>query len=99
MVTIPLNIAATDVVGVTGYRVTATSSEPDNGLGDGDTANDIQISGSGTLTPVINLRAERAGNGNGRTYTITVVALDAAGNASAPKTTTVFVPKSQAKGK
>jgi hypothetical protein len=95
MVAITLNSVASDLVGVAGYVVTATSSEPDNGLGDGDTANDIQISGSGTLAPVVNLRAERAGNGNGRTYTITVQAKDAAGNLSAPKTTTVFVPKSQ----
>ena len=54
-----------------GHAVTtAASSEPDNGLGDGDTANDIQVSGNGSLNPVLNLRAERAGNGNGRTYTI-----------------------------
>jgi hypothetical protein len=95
MVPITLTAISTDLVGVAGYVVTAISSEPDNGLGDGDTANDIQITGSGTLAPVVNLRAERAGNGNGRTYTITVQAKDAAGNLSAPKTTTVFVPKSQ----
>lgn len=97
MVSIGLSIAASDAVGVVGYAVSATSNEPDNGLGDGDTANDIQIAGSGTLTPAIRLRAERAGNGNGRIYTITVVAFDAAGNASAPRTTTVSVPKSQSK--
>jgi hypothetical protein len=99
MVPITLNIAASDLVGVTGYKVTATSSEPDNGLGDGDTANDIQITGNNTLNPVINLRAERAGNGNGRTYTISVQAFDAAGNLSAAKTCTVSVPKSQGKAK
>lgn len=97
MVAIRLTIASGDVVGVTGYQVTVTSNEPDNGLGDGDTANDIQISGSGTLNPVINLRSERSGKGNGRTYTITVQAIDAAGNISAAKTTTVSVPKSQGK--
>lgn len=91
------NVVTNDAVGVTGYVVTATSNEPDNGLGDGDTPNDIQISGSGTLNPVINLRAERSGKGNGRVYTITVVAVDAAGNASAPRTVTVSVPKSQGK--
>ena len=67
-----------------------TSSEPDNGLGDGDTAGDAVI--TGLLS--VNLRAERAGKGNGRTYTITVEARDEAGNAST-KTCTVFVPKSQ----
>ena len=67
-----------------------TSSEPDNGLGDGDTANDIAITGAMTL----NLRAERSGTGNGRTYTITVEAKDAAGNTTL-RTTTVSVPKNQ----
>jgi hypothetical protein len=51
---------------------------------------------TGDLT--LDLRAERSGTGSGRTYTITVVATDSAGNASAPKTVTVFVPRSQ-KGK
>ena len=95
MVAVTLNLATTDAVGVTAYDVTVTSNEPDNGLGDGDTANDIQITGNGTLNPRLNLRAERAGNGNGRIYTITVVARDAAGNLSVPRTTTVSVPKSQ----
>jgi hypothetical protein len=95
MVAITLHVGTNGDNGVSGYLVTATSSEPDNGLGDGDTPNDIQITGSGTLNPVINLRAERSGNGSGRTYTITVRAIDAAGNLSAPKSTTVFVPKSQ----
>jgi predicted extracellular nuclease len=72
--------------------LSVTSSEPDNGLGDGDTPGDIVITGAMT----VNLRAERAGNGNGRTYTITVEARDAAGNASTGAVT-VFVPKSQGK--
>jgi hypothetical protein len=95
MVPIALNIVAGDVVGVTGYTVAVSSSEPDNGLGDGDTANDFQVAGNGTMNPSVSLRAERSGGGNGRTYTIAVRAVDAAGNISAPKTTTVFVPKSQ----
>ncbi len=96
MVAITLTTRVSDLVGVTGYLVTATSSEPDNGLGDGDTANDIQITGSGTLNPVINLRAERSGKGNGRVYTISVKAVDAAGNVTPVATTvTVTVPKSQ----
>lgn len=93
MVAISLNAVSTDAVGVTSTKiVNVTSSEPDNGLGDGDTAGDIVI--TGPLS--VNLRAERAGKGNGRTYTITVEARDAAGNAST-RTTTVFVPKSQGK--
>ncbi|MBI3402684.1 MAG: VCBS repeat-containing protein [Acidobacteria bacterium] len=93
MVAITLTAVATDNVGVTQLKiVNATSSEPDNGLGDGDTAGDIVI--SGPLT--VNLRAERSGGGNGRTYTITVEARDSAGNATT-RSTTVFVPKSQGK--
>ncbi len=90
---VPISIAATsnDLVGVTSLKIiSVVSSEPDNGLGDGDTANDIQITGALT----VNLRAERSGKGNGRTYTITVEAKDAAGNTTTA-TTTVSVPKSQ----
>jgi hypothetical protein len=94
MVAIRLTAVATDIVGVVSTRiVSVTSNEPDNGLGDGDTAGDIQVTGDLTL----NLRAERAGNGNGRVYTITVEARDAAGNATR-RTTTVSVPKSQGRG-
>ncbi|MBA4137398.1 MAG: hypothetical protein C0518_08805 [Opitutus sp.] len=93
MVAVTVTAVATDLGGAVSYRITsATSSEPDNGLGDGDTANDIQITGAMTL----NLRAERSGSGNGRTYTITVEAKDASGNTST-QTVTVSVPKSQGK--
>ena len=47
--------------------VSVTSNEPDNGLGDGDTANDIVIVDDLT----VKLRAERSGTGNGRIYTLT----------------------------
>ena len=67
--------------------VSATSSEPDNGLGDGDTANDIVINADGSLS----LRAERSGTGSGRVYTITYRATDAGGN-SATAVATVTVP-------
>jgi hypothetical protein len=67
--------------------VSATSSEPDNGLGDGDTKNDVVILGDFSLS----LRAERSGAGPGRTYTIAYKATDASGN-SALAETTVFVP-------
>ncbi|MBA4136833.1 MAG: hypothetical protein C0518_05905 [Opitutus sp.] len=93
MVNVTVSPIVTDIVGVTSLKIVrVTSSEPDNGLGDGDTANDIAITGNLT----VQLRAERSGSGNGRTYTITVEARDAAGNAST-RTTTAFVPKSQGK--
>ncbi|MBI3885691.1 MAG: HYR domain-containing protein [Opitutae bacterium] len=91
LVAVTVSAAATDAVGPVTYRIlTVTSSEPDNGLGDGDTANDIQITGALT----VNLRAERSGKGTGRTYTITVEAKDAAGNVTT-QTVTVTVPKDQ----
>lgn len=93
MVGITLTAVSSDAVGVTSTKIiSVTSSEADNGLGDGDTAGDFVITGAMS----VNLRAERAGKGSGRTYTITVEARDAAGNAST-RTTTVFVPKSQGK--
>jgi hypothetical protein len=84
-------------------RITAIrSNEPVNGLGDGDTAPDWQITGS--LTAL--LRAERSGTHTpgcapnrsrpGRIYTLEVTCRDNAGN-SALRTTTVSVPHDQRK--
>ncbi len=55
-------------------------------------SNDIQNAEYGTLDTLFSLRAERNGYGNGRTYTITYLATDKAGNTAEGKTT-VFVPK------
>jgi hypothetical protein len=66
------------------------SNEPIDGLGDGDTSPDWLI--TGPLT--VDLRAERAGTGSGRVYSINVKCTDSAGN-SATSVTTVTVPKSQ----
>ena len=60
--------------------------EYDYTQGDGNTTDDIQIDGDNIL-----LRAERAGDGNGRVYTITYEATDASGN-TATASTTVTVP-------
>ena len=71
---------------------TVSSSEPDNGLGDGDTAGDTQITRTGSVI----LRVERGGKGPGRVYTIEVECRDVFGNTSR-ETTSVTVPKSQGK--
>jgi hypothetical protein len=69
----------------------ATSSEPDNGLGDGDTANDVQNAELGTADTSVSVRAERRGGGSGRTYTFGYSAQDLAGN-GAQCWATVVVP-------
>ena len=67
------------------------SNEPDNGTGDGDTANDIQGASIGSADTSLRLRKERSGSGTGRVYTATYVASDAANN-TATATGTVSVP-------
>jgi len=59
-----------------------TSSERDNGNGDGDTTNDIQGVHAGTDDRSFSLRSERAGNGSGRVYTVIGRVTDASGNAT-----------------
>ena len=68
------------------------------GLGDDDTANDIQVDmANGTITVV--LRAERSGKDSGRIYTITITitATDGAGNSSMTSLR-VVVPRNQGQG-
>jgi len=64
--------------------VSVTSNEPDDaqGGGDGHTTMDIQGAGTGTDDRVVQLRAEREGAGNGRTYTAMYRATDGSGNAT-----------------
>jgi hypothetical protein len=59
-----------------------TSNEPDDDTGDGNTTNDIQGAEFGTPDLEFQLRAERKGNGEGRTYTIVYTATDSSGNSS-----------------
>lgn len=70
--------------------VSITSSEAENGTGDGDSAPDIQGAEYGTSDFEFELRAERSGPGDGRVYTITYEAVDYAGNRTIA-TTTVLV--------
>lgn len=70
------------------FTVWASSDEPDNGVGDGNTTGDVNgaegfsspvdvtgaFVGAGKLFDgVISLRSERAGPGDGREYTVTGV--------------------------
>jgi len=68
------------------------SNEPINGTGDGDTAPDWVIVDSNH----VKLRAERAGYGKGRVYTITITCTDGTGNSSS-QTVAVSVPRDQRK--
>ena len=60
--------------------VAVTSDEPDDGLGDGDRPDDIQVVGPADLPVDFLLRSERQGPGDGRVYTMCYEAEDASGN-------------------
>jgi endo-1,4-beta-xylanase len=65
-------------VSVAGVVITqATSDEPENAGGSGDTGNDVIISPD---CRSVQLRAERVGGGNGRVYTVYFRVTDASGN-------------------
>ncbi|HXV13268.1 MAG TPA: FlgD immunoglobulin-like domain containing protein [Candidatus Krumholzibacteria bacterium] len=71
-----------------------TSDEPENDVGDGNTEPDIQGADFETPDLCFDLRAERQGTENGRTYTIVYRAEDGAGN-EAFATVYVEVPHDQ----
>ena len=83
MVNVGATVTAADTCGPTSVVLESVASdEPDNGtgIGDGDTDNDIQHADTGTEDYSFKLRAERAGTGDGRVYTITYTATDGSGN-------------------
>ena len=94
MVNIHATVHVDDCGPTTTTLVSVTSNEPDNGLGDGDTANDIQGADTGTADFDFALRAERAGGGSGRVYTIVYRVVDEVGLATVA-TATVTVPHDQ----
>ncbi len=71
--------------------VSVTSSEPDNGQGDGNTTHDIVIQDDYHMK----LRSERSGLGDGRYYTIQYQVTDFSGNTT-EASTSVFVPHDKA---
>jgi hypothetical protein len=97
MVNIQATVIATDICDADLDIVleSITSDEPDDdiGIGDGKTENDIDIqhADQGTEDYDFKLRAERAGELDGRVYTITYTAIDDSGN-SASSAATVIVP-------
>ena len=74
--------------------VDVTSNAPINDPGDGDTKPDWEITGDLT----VKLRAEQAGSGTGRVYTIHVQGADVSGNTTTA-TVEVTVPHDQSKVK
>lgn len=93
MVDVNASVSVSDATsGAAGFTLAAAlSNEPDNGLGDGDTPNDIQGFVLGTADTAGQVRAERSGRGNGRVYTLSYTGMDQAGN-SASCSATVSVP-------
>jgi hypothetical protein len=62
--------------------VSIVSSEPDDGRGDGRTADDAQGAALGTNDRMFQLRAERSGLTRDRVYQVTYQAMDGSGNIS-----------------
>ena len=74
------------------FNVTGTSNEPTND----PTSPDIVITPNGAGGYVVQLRADRLGNGTGRLYTLAATASDLAGNI-ATVTAICTVPHDQGK--
>jgi hypothetical protein len=95
MKTISVHADVTDDCSSTSWKIIGVSSnEPELGKGSGHTSPDWQMLGDHALK----VRAERSGQGSGRVYTITIQAVDGAGNLSELATTTVTVPHDQGHG-
>ena len=92
MLPVKLNISFADNCGAAGgcKIIAVSSNEPVIGSDNGDRAPDWEITGDLTL----NLRAERSGRANGRTYTVTVQCSDSAGR-TVTKAVLVTVPHDQ----
>lgn len=91
-----IHYTAQDNGGMVAVKATAVSSEADEGLGDGDTANDVGavVTNPSTGEIALQLRAERSGKGTGRTYSVLITATDLVGNSSTA-IVNVLVPRDQ----
>jgi uncharacterized protein len=83
MIDVVLGYTTSDLGGAPSCSVSVTSNEHANATGDGNTEVDWQVL---SLTHV-RVRAERAGMGSGRVYTIVVTCTDASGNSASQQTT------------
>jgi uncharacterized repeat protein (TIGR01451 family) len=88
MVSVSIGYHVADNCGPVATKLQVASNEPINGTGDGDTAPDWKILDDHHVL----LRAERSGNGSGRTYTVTIIATDSA-NQSSSRDVHIRVPK------
>jgi hypothetical protein len=75
MVPVRVKLRVEDCSPVTWRVVEVTSNEPVNGKGDGNTSPDWEISSDHK----VHLRAERAGGGSGRVYTLRIIVTDEGG--------------------
>jgi len=84
MVDIIIDTHASDNSGMPSLSAVVMSNEPQEGLGDGDMAPDwtepVIEQETGIIT--LQLRAERSGSGDGRTYSIAITATDPSSNSS-----------------
>jgi len=98
MVEVTVEVDATDNSGSAPfcYILGVDSNESINGPGDGNTKPDWELFDNEPL--VVLLRAESAGGGTGRVYTIHIKCTDASGNTTTG-TVDVTVPHDQGKGK
>jgi hypothetical protein len=86
--------SCTSGIGIADVVITKVSSdEPEDGIGDGNTLNDIVV---GADCRFVKLRVVRSGAGNGRVYTVSLHVVDLAGN-RAEATVKVIVPTSTCK--
>jgi len=98
MVAVTIAANAADNSGDLTLDATVVSSEPQEFDGDGNFLPDYEVVSVDQVTGVIslNLRAERAGKGDGRSYDVTITATDGEGNSSSA-TVTILAPHDRKK--